>query len=59
VLGYVSISEEASVKLMELIGNVYSVGLDRVLVVQTMITTDLVWENIGKELNESSKIIYC
>lgn len=42
MLGYVSMSEEANVKLMELIGNMYFVGLDRFLVVQAMITIDLV-----------------
>jgi len=54
VLGYVSMSE-ANFKLMELIGNMYFVGLDRFLVVQAMITIDLVWENSGEDLNESGK----
>ena len=51
--------EEANVKLMELVVNMCFVGLDRFLVVQEIITIDLLWENIGEELNESGKIIYC
>jgi hypothetical protein len=45
-------SEEANVQLMELIGNMYFVGLDRFLVVQAVITTDLVWENSVEDLNK-------
>jgi len=52
-------SDKANVKLKELIGNMYFVGLDRFLVVQAMIAIDQVWENIGEELNESGKIAYC
>jgi hypothetical protein len=45
-------SEEANVQLMELIGNMYFVGLDRFLAVQAVVTTDLVWENSGEYLNK-------
>ena len=58
MLGYVSMSEEANIKLVELIRNVYFKGLDRFLVVQAMITIYLVWENIREDLNKSGKIIY-
>jgi len=47
------------VELMELIGNMHFVGLDRFLVVQALIIIDIVWENIGEDVNESGKIIYC
>jgi len=52
-------SEEANVQLMELIGNMYFVGLGRFLVIQAVITTDLVWKNSREDLNKSGKIICC
>jgi len=45
-------------ELMELIGNMHFVGLDRFLVVQALIIIERVWENIGEEMNESGKTIF-
>jgi len=38
-------------ELVELIGNMHFVGLDKFLVVQALIIIDLMWENIGVEMN--------
>ena len=56
---YASMSEEANMKLVELVWEHPILYDCKVPGYSRKLKTDLVWENIGKELHESGKFICC